>query len=762
MTTGQERALRELQRLSARDPASFGVVEQPTIRQGRLFATVSLRVGAIETRQGGLDLREREEFILGVPPDFPFDRPSLRVGHNRFAGFPHVTWVTSICLYQSSIEWNPSDGLYGFFDRLRLWLARAAINDMDPLEGPLEPPHHDTDFSQKPVVIRADAPCRAGEAWNGVALLQEHANRVELTGWNDLDGEWPTGGRLALAVMLSEALPMEFPSSGADLFSVFERAGLPRERIIRRLALSALLTPDTDAAYFVFGLPMRRAVDGSLRTHLAVWAVDAEKAASLRQALPQVTDTDEIITLREALFDTLVRLFELSAVKWCQIFEDRPEIVQRRDAGTAVAWFAGKKILILGCGALGSLIAEMVARAQANAIDLVDNALVKPGLLARQNFELIDIATNKADGLAHRLRAIAHGCTITPHPSEAFAFVKADADRLRSYDIVLDCTASAIFQMKLERHWETLGARTPAVASVVIDGQARHCLCVIVPPNASGGIWDSYVALKELLCRGQAHQDLVETFYSERAATRLFQPEPGCSDPTFAASTADVAGLAASALNLTAESIAAGHNVCVGAALSAIWRGRADGAVCTLLTQFGNVQAGPYTLRIAPAVVAKARAYVRQNSRLRSPAHETGGLLWGLWDDAVQKIWIFDASGPPPDSRHDPAHFVCGVEGTRDEHTRRVATSYGVCGFVGHWHTHPELPPHQSSIDIATMTTLVSTIGQNQKRSVMLIFGRAGDAGAAGVYVYESLSTGASQELISVGLSHIALEMPVA
>jgi len=59
------------------------------------------------------------------------------------------------------------------------------------------------------------------------------------------------------------------------------------------------------------------------------------------------------------------------------------------------------------------------------------------------------------------------------------------------------------------------------------------------------------------------------------------------------------------------------------------------------------------------------------------------------------------------------------------------------------------------------MTTLVSAVGENQKRSVMLIFGRSSGAGAAGVYVYESLSTGATQELVSVGLSHIALETPV-
>ena len=35
----------------------------------------SRRIGTIETREGGLQLREREEFMLTVPEDFPFQRP---------------------------------------------------------------------------------------------------------------------------------------------------------------------------------------------------------------------------------------------------------------------------------------------------------------------------------------------------------------------------------------------------------------------------------------------------------------------------------------------------------------------------------------------------------------------------------------------------------------------------------------------------------------------------------------------------------------
>ncbi len=124
-------------------------------------------------------------------------------------------------------------------------------------------------------------------------------------------------------------------------------------------------------------------------------------------------------------------------------------------------------------------------------------------------------------------------------------------------------------------------------------------------------------------------------------------------------------------------------------------------------------------------------------------------------------IWAFEASGPPPDSLHDPGHFVCGIEGTGDEHERRFRRSQGVSGFIGFWHTHPGAASHQSPIDVGGMAELVSRIGQNQKRAMMLIFGQTGGHPSAGVYIYESQSSVGSTDLILVGESQIRLEISV-
>lgn len=61
-----------------------------------------------------------------------------------------------------------------------------------------------------------------------------------------------------------------------------------------------------------------------------------------------------------------------------------------------------------------------------------------------------------------------------------------------------------------------------------------------------------------------------------------------------------------------------------------------------------------------------------------------------LWDDATEIIWVFDASGPPPDSIHALDRFTCGMQGTADEHIVRRELTSGLSDFIGMRHTHPK------------------------------------------------------------------------
>lgn len=761
MTSGQERAVRELERLHFADPASFELLETPQLDNGFLRVTVSLRLGPLERKLGGLDLKEREEFVVQVHPDFPFEKPSLSVTHDRFAGFPHVNWKKYICLYQSNVEWNPADGLYGFFDRLALWLKRAALNDMDPVEGPLHPPVLISDWASPPFIIRANMPVASGDFWIGCAEIKKYTNRMELVGWNDFTGEFPQECFPALSVVLPNAVPVEFPIDGKAFFAELEKQGIDRDRVLTYLRIASKLSPPDDRAYIILAFPMRRSPDGRAKHYIAIWSIDADKAENLRVASASASDTEELKEIKDKINRLIYEIFELVPIKWCPVMEARSDIVVRRDTGSPLAWFSGKKILVLGCGALGSWSAEIIARANPSLIHLVDTAMVKPGLLARQNYELSDIGSSKAAALRKRLLAIVPECHVEQFTLEAHRFLTDNLDRIAGYDLILDCTASLIFQMKLERDWKQLCKRTPLVISIIIDGTCRSCLAVILAAGSAGGIFDSYLKLKYRLCCDGRARHIVDAFYSERSNKDLFQPEPGCSDPTFSGSTADVGSLICTALNLSIGN-AQIKNMPMGVAFSSHNTVSGPGSLnMHNLHHSQLVELRRYRVFISINIYREVRAWVRQNKRLRSDKHETGGLLWGYWDDAVGAIWVLDVSGPPKDSIHDPGHFICGIEGTRAEHERRVKRTFGSCGFVGFWHTHPAMPSRQSIRDIGGMTGLVSHQGLNQKRNLMIIFGRTFEHPTAGVYVYESESLDMSEEMIAVDEAQITLEAAV-
>jgi hypothetical protein len=760
VTPGQEQALRELSQLQSADPEALEVVGQPIENAGWVTVRVSFSIGLVETREGGLDLREREHFLLSIPAGFPFDTPKLWVDHDRFAGFPHVCWKRNLCLYQSPIEWNPSDGLFGFFDRMTLWLTRAARNDMDPMEGPLEPPHFIVDSAQSSIVVRANAPIEPGSRWIGWAKLDNFGSRLELVDWCGFD-EPPAVGRIAPAIFLAEPLPMEFPQLGRELFEELLRHGISREVLLFLLAMSALTTPEGEPAYLVIGLPMRRAHNGSLRQHVSVWATAPDYAQSLRRVIPEDTDSEDLRVLRGELADAIYRVFELTNISWCRVLEDRDEIVVRRDSRTPMSWYAGKRVLVLGCGGLGSWVAEMIARARPAAIDIVDNAIVKPGLLARQNYVSNDVGSPKSEALARRLSSLCQKATIQAFRREAHYFMLADLDRLSGYDLVVDCTASSIVSMKLDRDWQTVRGYIRRVVSFVIDAKAERAIGISLGAESNDGPWSGYNRLKYKISAEEHRLDISAAFYGPSASEALFQPEPGCSDPTFSGSMGDVSKLAATALNgLIKTFLDDGVTRGIAFALPT-----ADGGAAHLdiysLPPVSVASTDKYRILISVKVLNQARAAVRQNKRLRTPQHETGGLLWGYWDDASRIILVLDASGPPPDSRHDPGHFLCGIAGTEDEDRVRKTSSFGVCGFVGMWHTHPDVPPMQSSEDMIGMATLVARAGQNRRRALMLIFGRMGDTATAGVFVYEGLSATGGAQRIAVGATQITLATPV-
>ena len=84
--------------------------------------------------------------------------------------------------------------------------------------------------------------------------------------------------------------------------------------------------------------------------------------------------------------------------------------------------------------------------------------------------------------------------------------------------------------------------------------------------------------------------------------------------------------------------------------------------------------------------------WIRAGARERSSEHETGGLLFGEFDETLRIAWITNISGPPRDSNFSTEHFVCGTHGTTDLCEDYEERTHRIVRYVGTWHSHPISP----------------------------------------------------------------------
>lgn len=81
---------------------------------------------------------------------------------------------------------------------------------------------------------------------------------------------------------------------------------------------------------------------------------------------------------------------------------------------------------------------------------------------------------------------------------------------------------------------------------------------------------------------------------------------------------------------------------------------------------------------------------------------ETGGILVGLYNDALDTAIVTQAEPPPTDSTHTRSSFLRGVVGVKERLGylwRRPVPTY----YLGEWHVHPGFSPEKSADDDATM-----------------------------------------------------------
>ena len=735
MTPGQALAVEQLRRLAAYDNDCFEVVRvsEPDAESASLRVTVGINCDGIASVPEGIRFRSREFFILKIDPDFPYVAPSSFTPHRRFAARAHVYFGNYLCVYQApATEWNGDDGMFGFVQRLRHWIEKAALNELDATNAPAHPPYtHLGDEPLRIIIPKVDAPVSGDNGWWGLALLDPvKTSRVDIVGWSQ---DLSTAHKpCAAAILFPRPLPWDMPGNVGDVLAEMERAGLDRNLLLAVLKFAVPTTNKGDPLYVIVGAPMRGTVGtGPMRQHLMAWHVNAVIADCLRFAIPNPNDCEEAAAIRRTGDQIVLDWAKTADMHWCAVLEDRPEIITRRDRETPISVFRGKTVALWGCGALGSYVAVFLARAGVQKLILRDSGIVKPGILVRQDYEESDVSCCKASVLANRLKRIRPSLEVVVDIVDLVSALRPDVPWTSGADVVIDCTASPHVQAKLENVRRVSELPSVPMISMVVDSHATRGLVVVARESHSGGVADVYRKAKLVSCKKPWLSHFADAFHPAGPDVELFQPEPGCSDATFVGSAADSAVLAGMMLNLACNHLARDNDE----SAFADYVTQPHAAASDDQQAFAHATWGSdltwddsdhdYQLRVSEAAWREVQAWIARNARLRGVDVETGGLLFGKRDDAARIIWIDEVSGPPPDSIADVDSFICGIEGTREMNEQFKKSSRHAVQYVGMWHTHPFALPTPSPTDMAGLEQVFAAGIMAPSKHLMLIVGTA-------------------------------------
>ncbi len=775
LSDGQQLALKQLERISNIPSSALRIdhiVDKETEYE-LLRIDLSIDCTHYDKAKGGIELHDRESFRIWIAHDFPWKLPHIRTPHTRFRSFRHVQWSNYLCLYISpDTQWDPSRGMFGYIEQLNDWLKNGALNKLDADEGPLHPPIAYT-ASNTTVYIQNDTPGRETWPWLGAALYEElKPGLISISEWKDINGI-DENAIFAPVILLDSEISFEYPKYIKTIFQWLEIKGANKFSLISFFMKAADRLPKDQPLRIVIGTPSRGIViDKENRLqHLSVWEISPEETQNLRttalacKVLGKVSDTNELDALEDLVkpvFDKFFEWLNTSKIGWCQVVENRPEVIVRRDKDSTMDWFFEKRIAIWGCGALGSHVAEHLARAGAQKLILLDRGSVNPGLLVRQNFVSADFNDAKVTALKRRLVAINPKIVIEERADDILFDNINISDWEVEADLLIDATASLRVRSKLEQSSKN-SHRVMPISSIMISGEAKHGMMVIARPGYSGGTFDAMRRLGLAAKNRKWLRGWVDAFWCRDTSEPSRQPEPGCSDPTFVGSNVDVASLTSRMLNGLASEVsiesadATGLLICQDATKQKDEIFNFSPDIC--------ISSNGVEYRLSQTAWRDTCAWVASGGRERTPQDETGGLMFGQFDEALQIGWVSSVSGPPKDSVFSPEGFECGIEGTENLNQELKKRSMGAIQYLGTWHSHPVSKAKPSPTDFLGIAKLfVDNPDQGAYQFMMIVGYASSEQTEIGFYGFEKseLKDGNPNERFSyVELNGKIIEAPV-
>lgn len=699
-------------------------------RQGEPFEIVVVEVDVERPQVRAFDIKRREQIAIVIQEDDRF----LSVFSNRddFPFTPHQNGVpegtsASLCVDdrpwpEAKLTWTPADCIR----RIREWLGKAARGALIDPSQPLEPFFYSASAT---LVIPRSAMTDAG-AGEPVRLLghvkgEGTAPVIIARPVNGVFKDDKVNGRIAVIPFVLPTQEMRgihgLPKTLGALADFLRQFNLDLLSELRRriLAWADWKGPDFDflsariAIVVVGGVADESRMALSARAFLTSSMSAGEMGIAIGCLL--AGSPSEVGGGKQ-----YVPAVPANSSKSGNDVRIEPMNIHVEFDRTLAAHLSGedapdeRKAVLVGAGAIGSHIAQALAREGIFQWTIIDDDVLLPHNLARHTLHRLHVGYHKAIGLSHQIRellsddgaasAIVANC-LEPKPDRKAALAAA----YQAADIILDTSAS----IAVERHLSDLpgiNARrmsaffNPAGTSVVLLSEGKDRAVPLREIEAQ--YYNAILTKPEL--RGHLTGAPEGYRYSGSCRTLTSRiPER---------SAAVLSALAADGVRRELESGLGGIR---------IWSVSADGSVRLhhYPLVFGTrASIGDWSVTVDGNVVARLRAEREQHL-----PNETGGVLLGIVDFERRAIHVAHALSAPADSQETAAGFERGVQGLAPEIDTACGAVMHQIRYVGEWHSHPRgTSARASSTDVKQIAWLSINLRSEGCPAVMLIVGETG------------------------------------
>ncbi len=418
-------------------------------------------------------------------------------------------------------------------------------------------------------------------------------------------------------------------------------------------------------------------------------------------------------------FENKLELFKNAGITVLFRHPVRQQELMLRNRGRVPVNISEKKISLFGVGAVGSVIADLLAKAGVGELKLFDYDILETGNVIRHQSGIEHFGESKV--LATYWNLVQHNPFIKvsrkrwnlSESYEAIDIALSDCDLVISSTAnePLETAVNEVAVIKKQPVYYVRAMRGGSAGRIfrVIPGRdaCRYCISQYISDLA--GEFSEWLNVAEL-------EDTLLSFE--------------CGNPILAASGVDLTIISSICSKIVLEDVEKNFGddnhwlwtsepVAAHPALS--W------AYCLSARQIPPSPACPFCskppVRIAyipPEIQTKMEGLA-----IQSGINETGGILVGYFDDEKNAI-VTDASDPGPNAVCLPTKFLKDTVYTQQWLENQIKSSARPIEYIGEWHSHTNGDTTPSITDITSLTGIAESPNYLCQTPIMLILGSNG------------------------------------